>query len=89
MHGIKCAIALGAMGGMVAGLLGVLLDLVLFVPFRVSWYQSPELMGVGQWMGGVLGLKLGCSMLMDSPALAPLGSTLSCDISCRDSWLRV
>ena len=60
----------------VAGLLGVLLDLVLVVPLRVSSHQSPELFGVGQWMGGVLSLKLGCRILTDTPSLAPLAPRL-------------
>ena len=60
----------------VATLLGILLDLVFVVPFRVSVHQSPELLGVGQWMGGLLSLKLGCRILMDTPSLARLAPRL-------------
>jgi E3 ubiquitin-protein ligase MARCH6 len=56
----------------VAGLLGLLIDLVMVVPLRVSFHQSPELFGVAPWMGGVLFLKLGCRVLVDTPSLAPL-----------------
>jgi len=75
-HMTNCAVAVFVMGGVVAALLGLVLDLVLIVPFRLSFYQSPELLGVGQWMGGLVSLKVGCNIFMNTPSLAPLAPHL-------------
>ena len=69
-HAAKCCVAGLAVGGVLAPLVGALFDLAALVPLRVKTHQSPELLGVGQWMWGLLVLKLGYRLLVDSAILA-------------------
>jgi len=68
----KCAVVGFVMGGLVPLLTGMLLDLLFVVPLRCTLYQTPELLGPGQWMGGALAVKVLCRLLVNTPSLAPL-----------------
>ena len=64
---LKCTIAFTLLLGVIPLLFGLLLDLVVVVPLRVSINQSPIFSLSQDWSLGVLYTKIVCGLTMMSP----------------------
>jgi E3 ubiquitin-protein ligase MARCH6 len=64
---LKCGVAFTLLLGVIPLLFGLLLDLVIVVPLRVSANQSPIFSLSQDWSLGVLYTKIVCGLTMMSP----------------------
>ncbi|KAG1665121.1 E3 ubiquitin-protein ligase MARCH6 [Nymphon striatum] len=65
--GFKCFVVISLLFGLVPLLVGLLFELVVFVPLRVSYNQSPLYFLWQDWVLGILYAKIICAVTMMGP----------------------